>query len=119
MKGSAVSRDIRVHSLDDVLKYYPIVKDVIRLAKKLYDRASPDTRWTVRVLVGGGLALLPTLSTGIVLVILGILPIGLNGDPFRMLGGAFLVSVVFLLTDYPLFNWLRRHIDFSPPRDSE
>ena len=85
------------------------------IVKKLYHHLDPEARWTIRLLIGGTIAMIPTISTGIGLLLLGILPIGLNGNPVVMLGGASTLPLVCLPTFYPLWHWLGRHIDFKSP----
>ena len=87
------------------------------LMKKLYDHLDPEKRWTIRLLIGGTLSILPTAVTCFVLLVVGILPIGLNGDPMNMLGGASALPLVFLVTFRPLWGRLGRYIDFKPPKE--
>jgi len=93
------------------------VSGTYEIVKKLYNHLDADRRWTIRILVAGSIAILPSLSTVIVLMFLGILPIGLNGDALTMLGGASALPVVFLVTFPFLWRWLGRYIDLKPPRD--
>ena len=87
------------------------------LMKKLYDHLDPEKRWTIRLLMGGTLSVLPTALTCFVLLVVGILPIGLNGNPMNMLGGASVLPLVFLVTFRPLWRALGQYINFNPPKE--
>lgn len=109
-------------SWEDGLRLYPIIKDVIKLTKKLYDGADSETRTRIRLVVGSGVLGMPAIVTLLVWNWLFVNPLGRTSGPwfgifspyFRNETLGFLLGLgMIILSIHYLWERIGRFIDHS------